>query len=96
MKYLQAIILFLLTRINLDYKNFNGFYDSLEDETIEIVESMQHYYLTGLLNYSYSGCLDYPEAEQLLNEHQTNVDDYIESTNDDDLTILGLINFLGY
>ena len=28
MKYLQAIILFLLTRINLDYKNFNGFYDS--------------------------------------------------------------------
>ena len=65
MKYLQAIILFLLTRINLDYKNFNGFYDSLEDETIEIVESMEHYYLTGLLNYSYSGCLDYSEAEQL-------------------------------
>ena len=50
MKYLKAIILFLLTRINLDYKNFNGFYDSLEDETIEIVESMDHYYLTGLLN----------------------------------------------
>ena len=45
MKYLKAIILFLLTRINLDYKNFNGFYDSLEDETIEIVESMEHYYL---------------------------------------------------
>ena len=96
MKYLKAIILFLLTRINLDYKNFNGFYDSLEDETIEIVESMEHYYLTGLLNYSYGGCLDYCEAEQLLNEHCTNVDDYIESTNDDDLTILGLISFLGY
>ena len=57
---------------------------------------MEHYYLTGLLNYSYCGCLDYCEAEQLLNEHQTNVDDYIESTNDDDLTILGLIDFLGY
>ena len=96
MKYLKAIILFLLTRINLNYKNFNGFYDSLEDETIEIVESMEHYYLTGLLNYSYCGCLDYCEAEQLLNEHDTNVDDYIESTNDDDLTILGLISFLGY
>ena len=96
MKYLKAIILFLLTRINLDYKNFNGFYDSLEDETIEIVESMEHYYLTGLLNYSYGGCLDYCKAEQLLNEHCTNVDDYIESTNDDDFTILGLIDFLGY
>ena len=96
MKYLKAIILFLLTRINLDYKNFNGFYDSLEDETIEIVESMEHYYLTGLLNYSYSGCLDYCEAEQLLNEHDTTVDYYVESTNDDDLTILGLISFLGY
>jgi len=95
MKYLQAIILFLLTRINLDYKNFNGFYDSLEDETIEIVESMGNYYLTGLLNYSYSGCLDYGEAEQLLNEHDTTVDDYLESTNDDDFTILGLLDFIG-
>ena len=64
MNYLKAIILFLLTRINLDYKNFNGFYDSLEDETIEIVESMEHYYL----NYSYSGCLDYIKC-------QTNVDE---------------------
>ena len=96
MKYLQQIIFYLFTRLNLDYKNFNGFYDSLEDETIEIVESMEHYYLTGLLNYSFSGCLDYCEAEQLLNEHQTTVDDYIESTNDDDLTILGLISFLVY
>ena len=53
MKYLQQIILFLLTRINLDYKNFNCFYDSLEDETIEIIESMNHHYLSGLLNYYY-------------------------------------------
>ena len=90
------IILFLLTRINLDYKNFNCFYDSLEDETIEIIESMNHYYLTGLLNYSYGGCLDYPDAQQLLEEHQISIDDYIESTNDNDLTILGLISFLGY
>tara|TARA_R100001230_G_C5484286_1_gene34277 strand:- start:160 stop:450 length:291 start_codon:yes stop_codon:yes gene_type:complete len=96
MKYLQAIILFLLTRINLDYKNFNKFYDRLEDETIKIIESMDHYYLTGLLNYSYGGCLDYPDAQQLLEEYGTSVDDYLESTKDDDLTILGLINFLGY
>ena len=96
MKYLQAIILFLFTRINLDYKNFNCFYDSLEDETIEIIESMNHYYLTGLLNYSYGGCLSDADANQLLEEHQTDVDNYIESTNDDDLTILGLISFLGY
>ena len=96
MEYLKAIILFLLTRINLDYKNFNGFYDSLEDETIEIIESMNHYYLSGLLNYSYGGCLSDADANQLLEEYETNVDDYIESTNDDDLTILGLIDFLGY
>ena len=95
MKYLKAIILFLLTRINLNYKNFNCFYDSLEDETIEIIESMNHYYLSGLLNYSYGGCLDYPDAQQLLEEYGTNTDDYLESTNDDDFTILGLIDFIG-
>ena len=95
MKYLKAIILFLLTRINLNYKNFNCFYDSLEDETIEIIESMNHYYLSGLLNYSYGGCLDYPEAEQLLEEYGTNTDEYLESTKDDDFTILGLIDFIG-
>ena len=95
MKYLQAIILFLLTRINLNYKNFNCFYDSLEDETIEIIESMNHYYLSGLLNYSYGGCLDYPDAQQLLEEYGTNTDEYLEETNDNDFTILGLIDFIG-
>ena len=96
MKYLQAIILFLLTRINLDYKNFNSFYDSLEDETIEIIESMDHYYLTGLLNYSYDGCLNKFDAQQLLNEHGCFLDQYVEQTKDNDFTILGLVDFLGY
>ena len=95
MKYLQQIIFYLFTRLNLDYKNFNCFYDSLEDETIEIIESMNHYYLTGLLNYSYGGCLSDADANQLLEEYGTNVDDYLESTKDDDFTILGLIDFIG-
>ena len=96
MKYLQAIILFLLTRINLDYKNFNGFYDSLEDETIEIVESMEHYYLTGLLNYSYDGCISEDDAEQLLEEHGLFLDQYIEQTKDTNFLIINLVEFLGY
>ena len=96
MKYLKAIILFLLTRINLDYKNFNGFYDSLEDETIEIVESMEHYYLTGLLNYSYDGCISEDDAEQLLEEHGLFLDQYIEQTKDTNFLIINLVEFLGY
>jgi hypothetical protein len=95
MKYLQTIIFYLFTRLNINYKSFNCFYDSLEDETIEIIESMNHYYLSGLLNYSYGGCLDYPDAQQLLEEYGTNTDEYLEITKDDDFTILGLIDFIG-
>ena len=96
MKYLQNIILFLLTRVNLTYKSFGCFYDSLEDETIDIIESKNYNYLTGLLNYSYGGCLDYPEAEQFLEEHQLTVDDYLDDTQNYDLSILLLCDYLGY
>ena len=96
MKYLQQIIFYLFTRLNHTLKNCDRFFYNLQDETEQFLDDLDSYYLKGLLNYSYGGCLDYCEAEQLLNQHCTNVDDYIESTNDDDFTILGLIDFLGY
>jgi len=96
MKYLKKFILFLLIKINLTYKNFNGFYSSLHDETDEIIESMESNYLSGLLNYSYDGCLDDRDAQQFLNEHGLFLDQYLSETNDNDLTILGLVDYVGY
>ena len=96
MKSLQNIILFLLTRINFSIKNFNDFYTNLHEETEEIIESMESNYLLGLLNYSYDGCLDDRDAEQFLNEHGLFLDQYLLQTNDNDLTILGLVDYVGY
>ena len=96
MKYLLNIISFLIPTIKINFKNFNNFYDSLQEETEEIIESMESNYLLGLLNYSYDGCLNEFDAEQLLNEHGCFLDQYVEQTNDNDFTILGLVDFLGY
>jgi len=89
-------ISFLIPNIKLSFDNFNNFYDSLQEETEEIIESMESNYLLGLLNYSYDGCLDELDAEQLLEEHGFFLDQYVEQTNDNDFTILGLVDFLGY
>mgnify|MGYP004453012179 FL=1 len=89
-------ISFLIPTIKLNFDNFNSFYDSLQEETVEIIESMESNYLLGLLNYSYDGCLDELDAEQLLEEHGFFLDQYVKQTNDNDLTILGLVDFLGY
>ena len=89
-------ISFFIPNIKLNFDNFNSFYDSLQEETEEIIESMESNYLLGLLNYSYDGCLNEFDAQQLLNEHGCFLDQYVEQTNDNNLTILGLVNFLGY
>ena len=89
-------ISFLIPNIKLNFDNFNNFYDSLQEETEEIIESMESDYLLGLLNYSYDGCLGELDAQQLLNEHGCFLDQYVEQTNDNDFTILGLVDFLGY
>jgi hypothetical protein len=89
-------ISFLIPNIKLNFDNFNNFYDSLQEETEEIIKSMESNYLLGLLNYSYDGCLGELDAQQLLNEHGCFLDQYVEQTNDNDLTILGLVDFLGY
>ena len=96
MKYLLNIISFLIPTIKINFNNFNNFYDSLQEETEEIIESMESNYLLGLLNYSYDGCLNEFDAEQLLNEHGCFLDQYVEQTKDKDFTILGLVDFLGY
>tara|TARA_R100000406_G_scaffold70960_1_gene51257 strand:- start:74 stop:364 length:291 start_codon:yes stop_codon:yes gene_type:complete len=96
MKYLLKIISFLIPTIKINFDNFSNFYESLQEETEEIIESMDSNYLLGLLDYSYDGCLNEFDAQQLLNEHGCFLDQYVEQTNDNDFTILGLVDFLGY
>ena len=96
---------FLIPNIKLNFDNFNNFYDSLQEETEIFIEELGSYYLEGILNYTYDGCLDENiceqflnefDAEQLLNEHGCFLDQYVEQTKDNDFTILGLVDFLGY
>jgi len=90
------LIFFFIPTIKINFDNFNKFYDSLQEETEQIIESMNSDYLLGLLNYSYDGCLDELDAQQLLNEHDCLLSQYVKQTKDNDFTILGLVDFLGY
>ncbi len=87
---------FLIPTIKLNFDNFSNFYDSLQEETEEFIESLDSYYLSGLLNYSIDGCLSYDNAEQLLEEHDVVIDDYLDDTKDYDLSIINLVDYLGY
>ena len=87
---------FLILNIKLNFDNFNNFYETLQEETEEFIESLDSYYLLGLLNYSIDGCLSYDNAQQLLEEHDVVIDDYLDDTNDHDLTIINLVDYLGY
>ena len=89
-------ISFLIPTIKINFDNFNNFYDSLQEETEEFIESLDSYYLLGLLNYSIDGCLSYDNAQQLLEEHDIVIDDYLDDTKDDDLSIINLVEYLGY
>ena len=96
MKYLLKIISFLIPTIKINFDNFSNFYESLQEETEEFIESLDSYYLSGLLNYSIDGCLSYDNAEQLLEEHDVVIDDYLDDTSDHDLSIINLVDYLGY
>ena len=96
MKYIKNIISFFIPTIKLNFDNFSNFYDSLQEETEEFIESLDSYYLSGLLNYSIDGCLSYDNAEQLLEEHDVVIDDYLDDTKDYDLSIINLVDYLGY
>ena len=89
-------ISFFIPTIKLNFDNFSNFCDSLQEETEEFIESLDSYYLSGLLNYSIDGCLSYDNAEQLLEEHDVVIDDYLDDTNDYDLSIINLVDYLGY
>jgi len=96
MKYIKNIISFFIPTIKINFDNFSNFYESLQEETEEFIENLDSYYLSGLLNYSIDGCLSYDNAEQLLEEHDVIIDDYLEETKDDNLTIINIIEYLGY
>ena len=89
-------ISFLIPTIKINFDNFSNFYESLQEETEEFIESLDSYYLLGLLNYSIDGCLSYDNAEQLLEEHDVVIDDYLDDTKDYDLSIINLVDYLGY
>ena len=93
---IKKFISFFIPTIKFSIDNFNNFYDILQGETDEIIESMESNYLSGLLNYSYDGCLSDCDAKQFLNEHGLFLDQYLSQTNDTDLTILGLVDYVGY
>ena len=68
MKYIKNIISFFIPTINYTVDNFNKFYDSLQEETEIFIEELESYWLEGILNYTYDGCLDESICEQFLNE----------------------------
>ena len=89
-------ISFFIPTIKHNLKSCEEFFYQLEEETQEFLEELDSYYLLGLSNYSIDGCLSYDNAQQLLEEHDVIIDDYIEETKDDNLTIINLIEYLGY
>ena len=89
-------ISFLIPNIKLNFDNFNSFYDTLQEETEEFIEELESYWLEGILNYTYDGCLDENICEQFLNEFDLDIDDYIKETGNSDLSVLNIIDYVGY
>ena len=96
MKYIKNIISFFIPTIKLNFDNFNSFYDTLQEETEEFIENMESYYLEGILNYTYDGCLDENICEQFLNEFDIDIDDYIEETGNSDLSVINVVDYVGF
>ena len=96
MKYIKNIISFFIPTIKLSFDNFNKFYDTLQEETEEFIENMESYYLEGILNYTYDGCLDENICEQFLNEFDIDIDDYIEETGNSDLSVINVVDYVGF
>jgi len=89
-------ISFLIPNIKLSFDNFNNFYDSLQEETEEFIEELGSYYLEGILNYTYDGCLDENICEQFLNEFDIDIDDYITDTGNSDLSVINVVDYVGF
>ena len=89
-------ISFLIPGIKLNFDNFNNFYDSLQEETEEFIEELGSYYLEGILNYTYDGCLDENICEQFLNEFDIDIDDYMTDTGNSDLSVINVVDYVGF
>ena len=89
-------ISFLIPGIKLNFDNFNSFYDTLQEETEQFIEELESYWLEGILNYTYDGCLDENICEQFLNEFDLDIEDYIKETGNSDLSVLNIIDYVGY
>ena len=89
-------ISFLIPTIKLNFDNFNNFYDTLQEETEIFIEELESYWLEGILNYTYDCCLDESFCEQFLNEFDLDIDDYITETGNSDLSVLNIIDYVGY
>ena len=96
MKYLQKFILFFIPTIKFTIDNFNNFYDTLQEETEIFIEELNSGYLEGILNYTYDGCLEENICEQFLNEYDLDIDDYISETGNSDLSVINIVDYVGF
>ena len=93
---IKKFISFFIPTIKFSIDNFNNFYDTLQEETEIFIEELNSGYLEGILNYTYDGCLDENICEQFLNEYDLDIDDYITETGNSDLSVMNIVDYVGY
>ena len=93
---IKKFISFFIPTIKFSIDNFNNFYDTLQEETEIFIEELNSGYLEGILNYTYDGCLDENICEQFLNEYDLDIDDYISETGNSDLSVMNIVDYVGF
>ena len=93
---IKKFISFFIPTIKFSIDNFNNFYDTLQEETEIFLEELNSGYLEGILNYTYDGCLEENICEQFLNEYDLDIDDYITETGNSDLSVMNIVDYVGF
>tara|TARA_R100001594_G_C3883539_1_gene226605 strand:- start:166 stop:450 length:285 start_codon:yes stop_codon:yes gene_type:complete len=93
---IKKFISFFIPTIKFSIDNFNNFYDTLQEETEIFIEELNSGYLEGILNYTYDGCLEENICEQFLNEYDLDIDDYITETGNSDLSVMNIVDYVGF
>jgi len=93
---IKKFISFFIPTIKFSIDNFNNFYDILQEETEIFIEELNSGYLEGILNYTYDGCLEENICEQFLNEYDLDIDDYISDTGNSDLSVMNIVDYVGF
>jgi len=93
---IKKFISFFIPTIKFSIDNFNNFYDTLQEETEIFLEELNSGYLEGILNYTYDGCLEENICEQFLNEYDLDIDDYISETGNSDLSVMNIVDYVGF